>query len=283
MEGMTINEHPVLVLGGNGKTGRRVADRLTALGRPVRRGSRTGTPPFDWTDRATWPAALDGVGAVYLSYQPDLAVPGAVAAVESFTRLAVARGVDRVVLLSGRGEPEAEQAEQAVRQVVDAAGGRWTVVRASWFQQNFSEGPFVHDVRRGEVALPVDGVAEPFVDADDVAEVAVAALTADGHAGEVYEVTGPRLLTFAEVVAEIAAATGRPVRFTPVPAPEYAAALGRAGAPAEVVALLTYLFTEVLDGRNASLADGVRRALGRPPRDVTGYAEATAATGVWAA
>ncbi|MEV4546101.1 NmrA family NAD(P)-binding protein [Micromonospora echinaurantiaca] len=280
---MTINEHPVLVLGGNGKTGRRVADRLTALGRPVRRGSRTGTPPFDWTDRATWPAALDGVGAVYLSYQPDLAVPGAVAAVESFTRLAVARGVDRVVLLSGRGEPEAEQAEQAVRQVVDAAGGRWTVVRASWFQQNFSEGPFVHDVRRGEVALPVDGVAEPFVDADDVAEVAVAALTADGHAGEVYEVTGPRLLTFAEVVAEIAAATGRPVRFTPVPAPEYAAALGRAGAPAEVVALLTYLFTEVLDGRNASLADGVRRALGRPPRDVTGYAEATAATGVWAA
>ncbi|SCG46489.1 Uncharacterized conserved protein YbjT, contains NAD(P)-binding and DUF2867 domains [Micromonospora echinaurantiaca] len=283
MEGMTINEHPVLVLGGNGKTGRRVADRLTALGRPVRRGSRTGTPPFDWTDRATWPAALDGVGTVYLSYQPDLAVPGAVAAVESFTRLAVARGVDRVVLLSGRGEPEAEQAEQAVRQVVDAAGGRWTVVRASWFQQNFSEGPFVHDVRRGEVALPVDGVTEPFVDADDVAEVAVAALTGDGHASEVYEVTGPRLLTFAEVVAEIAAATGRPVRFTPVPAPDYAAALGRAGAPAEVVALLTYLFTEVLDGRNASLADGVRRALGRPPRDVTGYARATAATGVWAA
>ncbi|MDO3702980.1 NmrA family NAD(P)-binding protein [Micromonospora sp. C28SCA-DRY-2] len=280
---MTINEQPVLVLGGTGKTGRRVADRLAALGRPVRLGSRTGTPPFDWTDRATWPDAVAGVGAVYLSYQPDLAAPGAVETVESFTRLAVAAGVDRVVLLSGRGEPEAEQAERAVRQVVDTAGGRWTVVRASWFQQNFSEGPFVHDVRRGEVALPVDGVAEPFVDADDVAAVAVAALTRDGHAGEVYEVTGPRLLTFADVVAEIAAATGRPVRFTPVPVAEYTAALDRAGAPADVVALLTYLFTEVLDGRNASLAGGVRRALGRPPRDVTEYARATAATGVWEA
>lgn len=280
---MTINQQTVLVLGGTGKTGRRVADRLTALGRPVRLGSRTGTPPFDWTDRATWPDALAGVGAVYLSYQPDLAVPGAVETVESFTRLAVAGGVDRVVLLSGRGEPEAEQAERAVRQVVDATGGRWTVVRASWFLQNFSEGAFAADVRRGELVLPVDGVAEPFVDADDVADVAVAALTGDGHAGEVYEVTGPRLLSFAEVVAEIAAAAGRPVRFTPVPAAGYTEALHRSGAPAEVVALLTYLFTEVLDGRNASLADGVERALGRPPRNVGEYARTAAATGVWGA
>ncbi|MET8348515.1 MULTISPECIES: NmrA family transcriptional regulator [unclassified Micromonospora] len=273
---------PVLVLGGTGKTGRRVAARLAARGLPVRLGSRAGALPFDWTDRATWPAALAGVRSVYLSYQPDLAVPGAVPAVDAFTRLAVAGGVDRVVLLSGRGEAEAEQAEQAVRKVLDDAGGTWTVVRASWFQQNFSEGDLTDAVRSGTVALPIGDVPEPFVDVDDIADIAVAALTAEGHAGEVYEVTGPRLLTFADAIAEIAQASGRPIRFVPVDPAEYADALRGAGVPAETVALLAYLFGTVLDGRNASLTDGVRRALGRDPADFSGYARAAAATSVWA-
>ncbi|MEU4775646.1 NAD(P)H-binding protein [Micromonospora sp. NPDC023644] len=273
----------ILVLGGTGRTGRRVADRLAGRGLTVRVGSRSAEIPFDWADRSTWPEAVAGVGAVYLCYQPDLAVPGAVEVVESFTRLAVASGVRRVVLLSGRGEPEAEQAEQAVRQVVQSAGGDWTVVRASWFQQNFSEGPFVDGLREGTLFLPVDAVREPFVDADDIADVAVAALLEDGHAGEVYEVTGPRLLTFAEAVAEIAAATGRTVAFVPVTIDEYVGTLRDAGVPADMVSLLAYLFTEVLDGRNESLADGVRRALGRAPRDLAEYARAAAATGAWAA
>ncbi|MGW4500310.1 NAD(P)H-binding protein [Micromonospora sp. NPDC004336] len=277
------NTDTVLVLGATGRTGRRVADRLAARGVPVRLGSRSASPAFDWADRSTWPDALAGVDAVYLSYQPDLAVPGAVEDVESFTRLAVASGARRVVLLSGRGEPEAEQAEKAVAQVVDGAGGRWTVVRASWFQQNFSEGPFVDGIRDGALHLPVGGVREPFVDADDIADVAVAALLADGHAGEVYEVTGPRLLTFAEAVGEIAAAAGRRVSFVPVSVEEYVDALHRAGVPADVVSLLTYLFTQVLDGRNESVADGVARALGRAPGDFADYARSTAATGVWAA
>ncbi|MGW3603757.1 NmrA family transcriptional regulator [Micromonospora sp. NPDC005161] len=279
--GMTETS-PVLVLVGTGKTGRRVAARLAARGLPVRLGSRAGAPPFDWTDRATWPAALAGVRSVYLSYQPDLAVPGAVPAVDAFTRLAVAGGVDRVVLLSGRGEAEAEQAEQAVRKVLDDAGGTWTVVRASWFQQNFSEGDLTDAVRSGTVALPIGDVPEPFVDVDDIADIAVAALTAEGHAGEVYEVTGPRLLTFADAIAEIAQASGRPIRFVPVDPAEYADALRGAGVPAETVALLAYLFGTVLDGRNASLTDGVRRALGRDPADFSGYARAAAATSVWA-
>jgi uncharacterized protein YbjT (DUF2867 family) len=266
-----------LVLGGTGKTGRRVAQRLSALGRPVRVGSRSGRPPFDWEDRATWAPALDGAGAAYVSYYPDLAAPGAVEATDAFARLAVGSGVSRLVLLTGRGEPTAELAEQTVRD----SGAELTIVRAAWFSQNFSEDYLLEPVLAGEVALPAGDTPEPFVDADDIADVAVAALTQDGHAGQLYELTGPRLLTFTEAVGEIAKATGREVRYLPVSLDEYAAAAAAQGVPAEVVELLTYLFSEVLDGRNARVADGVRRALGREPRDFAVYARDTGASGVW--
>jgi uncharacterized protein YbjT (DUF2867 family) len=266
-----------LVLGGTGKTGRRVAQQLTALGYPVRAGSRSGRPRFDWQDRATWGPALDGVTAVYVSYYPDLAAPGAVQAVGSFAELAVGRQVRRLVLLAGRGEPEAELAEQAVRD----SGAELTILRSAWFAQNFSEDYLLGPVLAGEVALPAGDTPEPFVDAGDIADVAVAALTRNGHAGQVYELTGPRLLTFAEAVGEIGMATGRPIRYQPVPVDEYAAVAAGQGAPAEAVELLSYLFSEVLDGRNAWIGDGVRRALGREPRDFTGYARRAAASGVW--
>lgn len=269
---------PTLVLGGNGKTGRRVAQRLSALGRPWRMGSRSATPPFSWDDPATWAPALHGTGSVYLSYFPDLAVPGAAQTVGAFARLAVQRGARRLVLLSGRGEEGAERAEQAVQ----TSGADWTVLRATWFNQNFSEGGFLDGVRAGELALPVGDVAEPFVDADDIADVAVAALTQDGHVGQVYELTGPRLLTFAQAADEIARATGRPVRCSPIPLDAFTDALAAQGEPPEVVALLRYLFNDVLDGRNAHLADGVQRALGRAPRDFVDFARDAAATGLWA-
>lgn len=277
----TERDGATLVLGGTGRTGRRVVARLRARGVHTRVGSRSGEPPVDWQDRSTWPAVLDGVAAVYVAYSPDLAVPGAAEAVGELTALAAGRGVRRVVLLSGRGEAEARRAEDAVRTAATAAGAEWTVVRASWFAQGFSESFLLDGVRAGTVALPVDGVGEPFVDADDIADVAVAALTGPGHAGRVHEVTGPRLLTFAEAVDEIARATGRPVRFESVPLERWAAGMGRAGLPGDVVDLMSYLFGEVLDGRNASVTDGVRSALGRAPRDFSAYARATAATGVW--
>ncbi|MEV0089600.1 NmrA family transcriptional regulator [Saccharopolyspora sp. NPDC050642] len=266
-----------LVLGGTGRTGRRVAAGLAAKSIPVRIGSRSATPRFDWEDRSTWEPVLRDVGSAYVSYQPDLAIPEAAEAVGSFAELAVRNGVRRLVLLSGRGEIGSQRAEQAVQE----SGAEWTVVRASWFHQNFSEDFLVESVRAGEVVLPVDGVAEPFVDAEDIAEVAVAALTEDGHAGEVYEVTGPRLLTFAEAIGEIAAATGRDIEYLPVTVEQFSAGMVEQGVPAEVVAMLGHLFTEVLDGRNAHLADGVRRALGREPRDFRDYAKRTAPTGVW--
>lgn len=266
-----------LVVGGTGKTGRRVASNLTRLGRPVRIGSRAGEPPFDWENPATWSAALRQVDAVYLSYYPDLAVPGAVDAVGSFVDVAVKSGVRRLVLLAGRGEQGAQLSEQAVRE----AGIEWTILRSSWFNQNFSENYLVEPLLAGELVLPVGDVGEPFVDADDIAEVAVAALTEPGHDGRVYELTGPRLLTFAKAVMEIARASGRAIRFSSVSIEEYGAMLAEQGAPADIVWLLTYLFTEVMDGRNAHLGDGVRRALGRDPRDFGDYARETAATGVW--
>jgi len=271
-----------LVVGGTGKTGRRVVERLRTLGLPARVGSRSGEPPFDWEDHTTWAPALRSVGSVYVTYYPDLAVPGSVEAVRSFAKLAVENGVRRLVLLSGRGEPEAEHAELALREVVDAkAGAEWTILRSTWFMQNFSEDYMLEHVLSGEIRLPAGDVPTPFLDADDIADVAVAALTEEGHAGQLYELTGPRSLTFAEAAAEIAEAAGREVRYVPVSLEEHAAEAAEHGVPAEVVDLLTYLFAEVVDGRNADTTDGVRLALGREPKDFADYAREAAATGVW--
>ena len=271
----------ILVLGGTGKTGRRVVQRLQAQGRPVRVGTPSATPPFDWTDEDSWPAVLDGVGSVYVTYYPDVAVPGAAEAVGAFTDRAVATGVRRLVLLSGRGEAGARRSEQALQ----ASGADWTIVRSAFMAQNFDEDFFLEPVRAGEVAfLAAPGLAEPFIDADDIADVAVAALTDDRHIGQLYEVTGPRLLTWAEAVAEIATAAGRPIRYLQVSLEEYAALLTENQVPAEVVKMLTDVFDvvgKVLDGRNAHLADGVQRALGRPPRDFRDFARDAAATGIW--
>jgi uncharacterized protein YbjT (DUF2867 family) len=270
-----------LVLGGRGKTGRRVAERLAERGLPTRVGSRSGEPPFDWENPDTWAPALEGVEATYVSYYPDIAIPDAVEAVRSFAKRAVESGVRRLVLLSGRGEEESQSAEEAVREVGDEASVEWTIVRCAWFNQNFDENYLLEPILSGEVALPSGNVPEPFVDAEDIADVAVAALTEEGHAGEIYELTGPRLLTFEEAVGEIAKATGHEIRFVPVSMEEFESVLAGEQVPAEFVSFLTYIFGEVLDGRNAHLTDGVRRALGREPKDFADYAREAASTGVW--
>lgn len=266
-----------LVLGATGKTGRRVAQRLTDRGMRVRLGSRAGSPPFDWNDRSTWGPVVDGVSRAYISYFPDIAVAGAVETLGTFADLAVRQGVSRLVLLAGRGEAEAERAEEAVRD----SGADLTIVRATWFAQNFSEGFMRDAILSGVLALPAGDTPEPFVDADDIADVAVAALTDDRHIGRLYELTGPRALTFAEAVAEISRASGRDVRYQPVSLDEFATAMSAQGLPADVVGLVRYLFSEVLDGRNSHTTDGVRRALGRTPRDFRDYARDAAASGAW--
>ena len=266
-----------LVLGATGKTGRRIVDRLKSKELPVRLGSRSANPPFDWNNETGWDACLKDVAAVYINYSPDLAVPGATDAIRAFVAKAKSHGVKRLVLLSGRGEAEA----QACERIVQESGVDWTIVRASWFHQNFSEGAFIDMVRAGEIALPAGDMREPFVDVDDIADVAVAALTEAGHTGEVYEVTGPRLMTFTEAAADLSEAIGRRIEYVSIPHQAFVDGVAASGAPKEVVWMMDYLFSTVLDGRNAHLTDGVQRALGRAPKDFADYARDVAATGVW--
>jgi uncharacterized protein YbjT (DUF2867 family) len=279
MMASTRKDDPVLVLGSNGKTGRRVAERLRQMGRAVRGVSRSTDPRFDWEDRSTWAAALQGAGSAYVTYQPDLAVPGARDTVAAFFDQAVGSGVRRLVLLSGRGEAEAQDAEEALKD----SGADWTILRCSWFSQNFSESLFLEPLRAGEVALPAGPVGEPFVDTEDVADVAVAALTQPGHSRQLYELTGPRALTFPQAVAAIARVAARDIRFAHVSPADFRAGLAQAQVPAREADLVLYLFTTVLDGRNERPADGVQRALGRAPRSFEDYVAHTAATGVWRA
>ncbi len=277
MNNTTPSEGLTLVLGATGKTGRRVVQRLSDKGHAVRNGSRQSDPPFDWDDQSNWDAVLDGVAAAYISYAPDLAIPGATDAIRTFVERAVQQGVQRLVLLSGRGEDEAQECEL----IIQRPDIEWTVVRCSWFSQNFSEGEFLDMVLAGEIALPAGDVGEPFVDVDDIADVAVAALTEDGHAGQVYELTGPRLLTFAEAVDEISQATGREIQYIQIPHEAFAAGIAEAGLPEDIAWLLNYLFATVLDGRNASIEDGVQKALGHEPRDFADFCRAAAESGVW--
>ncbi len=272
------NNAPItLVIGGTGKTGKRVADRLIQKGQGIRIGSRSSLPSFDWNNEAGWDAALEGVSNIYITYSPDLAMPGAKDAISALVWRAKLSGVKRLVLLSGRGEQEAQDCEQIVAQ----SGLEWTVVRASWFSQNFSEGAFIDMVLGGAITLPAGDTPEPFVDVDDIADVAVAALSEEGHNGEIYEVTGPRLMTMVDIAADLSAATGREIAFVDVPHDAFIEELTKSGAPKDVVWMLDYLFSTVLDGRNAHLTDGVTRALGRAPKDFADYAREVAATGAW--
>ncbi|MGF6346445.1 NAD(P)H-binding protein [Variovorax sp. W2I14] len=271
--------HPILVLGANGKTGGRVLDRLRAAGHAVRVGSRSVQPRFDWEDRSTWPAALDGVRAVYVAYQPDLCVPGAVETVTAFYDAAAEAGVERVVLLSGRGEPEAQDAEKALQ----ATTLDWTIVRASWFFQNFSENYFLDEIVAGAITLPEGLAPEPFIDADDIADIAAEALVDSRHSRKLYELTGSQAFTFPEAIAEISRATNRRIDCNIIPMDDYAKALSEAGLPPDLSWLVIYLFTTVLDGRNTPVAHGVEQALGRPPRTFADYVARTAPTGVWGA
>jgi len=265
-----------LITGGTGKTGRRVAERLSAMGRAVRLGSRSGDVRFDWEDDSSWGPALAGCTSAYVTFAPDLAFPGASDTVAAFAETAVAAGVTRLVLLSGRGEAGAQRSEQRLMD----SGADWTVVRCAFFAQNFSETYWVESIRAGVVELP-GNTAEPIVDLEDVADVAAAAFTDDRHVGEVYECTGPRLVTFDEAMRAISTATGREVAFREVSPEEFAAGLVAGGLPDDQARDLADLFVDILDGHNATLADGVQRALGRDPHDFTDYVHRTATTGVW--
>lgn len=272
-----MSNQKILVLGGKGKTGRKVAQKLIEMGHNVRIGSRSAIPAFDWENPTTWAPALEDMDAVYITYQPDLAVPKALKSIKDFTQTALRKGVHKMVLLSGRGEKEAQLCEQVV---MDTAPS-WTIVRADWFNQNFSESFFLEPILQGHVALPQAATGIPFIDTDDIAAVVVKALTEKEHQGKVYEITGPRLLTLPQVTQEIAQATGRTICFRAISVEQYIAALRKAQIPEDYLWLIEYLFTNVLDGRNSSTTDVLEKVLGRLAKDFSEYAEDTAKTGVW--
>lgn len=270
-----MQDQLTLVIGATGKVGRRVTTRLIAKGHTVRGVGRHSSPRFDWFDANTWPAALNGVRAAYIAFSPDLAMPEAAPIMAAFVTAAKAAGLEQLVLLSGRGEQGAQRCEVIVQQ----SGLRWTIVRCSWFFQNFSEGMLIQAIQSGVLALPAGDVTEPMVDADDIADVVVAALT-DGKPNTVYEVTGPRLMTVAEVARELSHATGRAVTYVPVSADDFHSALADAEG-AELANLLTAICTEVFAGHNQWVGDGVQRATGKTGRDFREYCKDMAASDVW--
>ncbi|EDY82208.1 NmrA-like family [Verrucomicrobiia bacterium DG1235] len=272
----TQSKKTVLVIGANGKTGRRVVQRLRDANYPVKAASRSSETTFDWSDQSTWAPALQGTQAAYVTYYPDLAFPGAADKIEAFAKIAVSLNVKRLVLLSGRGEEGARDAEIRLEQ----SGAEWTILRCAFFNQNFSEA-LSEAIKHGVFSMPVKNAAEPFLDADDIAEIAFEALTKDRHIGQLYELTGPKLLSLEQVAQELSDAIGREVKFQAISQSDYATELNQHGFPIEEANAIAELFVEVLDGRNAYVTNGVQRALGRKPRDFAEYARQAAATGIW--
>ncbi|MCA0761762.1 NAD(P)H-binding protein [Vibrio vulnificus] len=268
---------PIVIIGKNAKTGGRVNKRLVDMGIATRPVSRNSDIRFDWDRRETWPQVLSGASAVYVAYQPDLAIPRAADDIQAFIDVAKLHGIEHLVLLSGRGEEGAEKAERTLIN----SGLSWNIVRASWFNQNFSEGFMAEGILKGELVLPVGPVLEPFIDVDDIAQVAVAALTGHVEKNRLLEVTGPELLTFQSCVDEIAQQLGRDVALKPVPISDYLAILKSQSVPQDYQWLLKELFTVVFDGRNASVTDTVEAVIGRPATTFAQYVKKTIEHGGW--
>jgi len=268
----------MLVLGGTGKTGRKVVQQLTSRGYSVRVGSRAGSPAFDWQNPQDWGPVFEGMDRVYITFQPDLAVPGAYEAIQQVVTVAKEKGVSQLVLLSGKGESEAERCEKVITQ----SGLAYTIVRANWFMQNFSESFFLDPILAGHVALPKAAAWVPYVHTQDIADVVVAALTDEQHQGQIYELTGPELFTFEQVITQIAEASGRNISFEPTSVEGYVNMLRAQGVPADYVWLVELLFTEVIGAPgNDIISPDVERVLGRAPISFATYVKETAPTGVW--
>jgi uncharacterized protein YbjT (DUF2867 family) len=272
-----MKNSPILIIGKNGKTGLRVEQQLQALGYATRGVSRSTSPAFDWEDQGSWPAAMAETRRAYITFHPDLAIPSAEQTVRDLATLAAEMGLQHLVLLSGRGEDGARHAER----VLEESGLDWNVVRANWFMQNFSESFMIEGILNGELLLPAGDIVEPFVDVDDIADVAVATLTRPELRNRVFEVSGPRVMTFTECVEAISGATGYPIKYTQIPIERFIDELRGQGAPQELLWLMRELFTVVFDGRNSNPASGVEEALDRPPTDFNEYLRKVMAVGAW--
>jgi uncharacterized protein YbjT (DUF2867 family) len=275
---------PILILGGQGKTGRRVVEQLTARQIPVRPASRTSEQRFDWYDDSTWSAAIDAVDTAYLA--PPVG-PTGLAQAGRFIKQAAEEGLRRVVLLSGRGvgSPGREfavyQSSLELEYAVKDSGAEWTIIRPAWFAQGFSEDFLYDHVLAGEIRLSAGDGGEAWIDVDDVGDVMTAALLDEKHAGETYSLSGPRVLTMAEVAAELSNAGGRPISYVDLTPERHVAELVEYGVPLEDAESVRDLFAVIRNHRSEYVSDGVQQVLGRAPRDFSDWARTVAQTGVW--
>jgi uncharacterized protein YbjT (DUF2867 family) len=257
-----MKDKSYLVIGASGKTGSRVAKMLMDSNMPVKLASRSSDITFNWNDVSNWPKVLSNVKAMYVTYFPDLALPQAPKDIEVLCRIALQQGVKHITLLSGRGEEVARECEQ----IVQHSGLSWTIIRASWFAQNFSEGLFHQLLTSNTVELPVGDVKEPFIDIDDISEIAYESLIEPRHKNELYEVTGPELLSFADVIESVNEMFDKQVRFQQVSISDFCINMAKVGIEPPTIEMLQYLFCHVLDGRNEYVTNDVHRALGRNAR-----------------
>lgn len=247
----------------------------------MRAASRSSSTRFDWSDPGTWDSTLDGITAVYL------VPPTAPGPVPEFVAHAEAAGVQRLVALSGRGADtwhdsafglDMRAAEDAVR----ASDLEWTILRPNNFDQNFDEDIFHAPLVAGELALPAGAVPEPFIDIEDVADVAAAVLTQPGrHAEQIYELSGPRPVTFGEAVDLISRASGLPITYKQITVGEYSANLMEAGLSEHDAHTIAEMFVLMERGLTAGTTDGVATVLGRAPRTFEEYVTRVATTGAW--
>jgi uncharacterized protein YbjT (DUF2867 family) len=277
---------PILILGGKGKTGRRVVAQLEAKGVPVRLASRSSERRFDWYDESTWPGIASGIHTAYLA--PPVGPTGLAQACR-FVKQAADDGLRRVVLLSGRGvgSPGREfavyESSLDLEHAVKDSGADWTIVRPAWFMQGFSEDFLREYVMAGEIRLSAGTGAEAWIDTDDVGDVMAAVLLDERHTGQTYSLSGPRTLTMTEVADELSSATGRQVRYVDLEPDAHVAELTGFGLSQEDAESVRDLFAVIRNHRSEYLSHGVEQVLDRAPRDFTDWARSTAQAGAWSA
>lgn len=271
----------ILVTGATGKTGSRVSRQLAARGVTVRAAARTpgaagaGIVPvaFDWDDPATHGAAVDGASAAYL-IPPALRLDYVPLMTAFLDRLAAA-GVARAVFLSARGADASDDIPlRQVELALASSGLQYSIIRPSWFDQNFTEGFVYPGIRQhGVVAVPAGSGKVPFIDAEDIAAVVAETLTGDGHHCQAYDLSGPETLSWAEATEAVAKASGRDIAYLDMEPAEWEAAAIAMGVPPDYAGFLSFLFSAIRQGYDDFLTDGVQRVLGRQPRRFVDWAQ----------
>ncbi|OYU37742.1 MAG: ergot alkaloid biosynthesis protein [Pseudorhodobacter sp. PARRP1] len=272
----------ILVTGGTGKTGRRTASQLGALGVPVLAASRQsnaqGSVVFDWLAPETYAGALDAVRAVYLVAPPG--VSETLAVMRPFLEQAVTSGVKRFVLLSASSVDEGGPVMGQVHAWLRANAPQWVVLRPTWFMQNFSEGPHRVTICQSDTIYSATGSGRVgFIDADDIAAVAARMLVRpDVPNGELL-LTGPDAMSYNEVAEQIAVARGRPIGHRNLDEDALRDRHVSDGVPVAFAGLLAAMDTSIAHGSEDRVTGEVERITGRPAQNFATFAKAAA--GLW--